>query len=108
MQQFRTISAAEVYAAAAGGDPAAISELCSHEASEATVKQLIELNITQDINGIENINNDVCAHTKVAESHIELLRKTFQRIKEKGMKLRQFCNNYKSCHQKLLLMYMTF
>ena len=55
-------------------------------------QNLAETNVTHDINGVFNISDDVIAHATTQNEHLQQLRKVFDKIQEKGLKL-----NLKNC-----------
>ena len=55
-------------------------------------KKIVETNITHDINGVFNIGDDIIAHATTQNEHLQQLRKVFDKIREKGLKL-----NLKKC-----------
>ena len=48
--------------------------------------------MSRDINGVFNISNDIIAHAKTQNGHLQQLQKVFDKIREKGLKL-----NFKKC-----------
>ena len=58
-------------------------------------------NITDDINGVFNISDDVIAHATTQNEHLQQLRKVFDKIQEKGLKL-----NLKNCEFGKSVSYM--
>ena len=55
-------------------------------------QKIVETNITHDINGVFNISDDIIAHATTQNEHLQQLRKVFNKIREKGLKL-----NFKKC-----------
>ena len=55
-------------------------------------EKIVETNITHDINGVFNISDDIIAHATTQNKHLQQLRKVFDKIREKGLKL-----NLKKC-----------
>ena len=55
-------------------------------------EKIVETNITHDINGVFNISDDIIAHATTQNKHLQQLRKVFDKIREKGLKL-----NFKKC-----------
>ena len=55
-------------------------------------QKIVETNITHDIDGVFNISDDVIAHGTTQNEHLQLLRKVFDKMREKGLKL-----NLKKC-----------
>ena len=50
-------------------------------------QKIVETNITHDINGVFNISDDIIAHATTQNEHLQQLRKVFDKIREKGLKL---------------------
>ena len=55
-------------------------------------QKIVEINITYDIDGVFNISDDIIAHVTNQNEHLQQLRKVFDKIREKGLKL-----NLKKC-----------
>ena len=55
-------------------------------------QKIVETNITHDINGVFNISDNIIAHATTQNEHLQQLRKVFDKIREKGLKL-----NFKKC-----------
>ena len=55
-------------------------------------QKIVETNITQDISGVFNISDDIIAHATNQSKPMQQLRKVFDKIQEKGLKL-----NFKKC-----------
>ena len=55
-------------------------------------KNAFETNITYDSKSVFNISDDIVAHATTQNEHLQQLRKVFDKIREKGLKL-----NFKKC-----------
>ena len=50
-------------------------------------QKIVEANIAHDINSVFNISDDIIAHATTQNEHLQQLRKVFEKIPEKGLKL---------------------
>ena len=53
----------------------------------ADFQKIVATNIIHEINGVFNISDDITAHAKNQNEHLQQLRKVFDKLCEKGLKL---------------------